>query len=364
MWAAAMATLLVAILVIVAWSRPPEEPERRFEINTPARASAFALSPDGLTVTFVASPTVRAACGCVLSMPSPQTLWQGPKERGCRSGRPTGDPSASYRSRAQACEFERWLGADDHHESTAAGASWNRENTILYSASPGAPIRRIPATGGEPVAATRFEAEQRDQPALPSRSAPLSLLRDWPTRHAWHSPRSVGGRVEPPARRCRRPCRLYASERTPAVRPGGKAPRPALRCRPIGVEWEPVGHRRTRHDWDGRHRVRGRAVRVSQAPSDSGQRQLIWVNRKGQELQKVVYADTMPLGPALSHDGRRVAVFRLTDSNVDIWAYAVERRTWDRLTVHAGDDIYPLWSLMTLKSSSARDDRWTCTGRA
>jgi len=74
------------------------------------------------------------------------------------------------------------------------------------------------------------------------------------------------------------------------------------------------------------------------------QRQLTWVSRKGEELQRVVYADTMALGPALSHDGRRIAVFRLTDSNADIWAYAVERRTWDRLTVHAGDDIYPLWS--------------------
>ena len=79
-------------------------------------------------------------------------------------------------------------------------------------------------------------------------------------------------------------------------------------------------------------------------PPVGGQRQLTWVNRKGEELQKVVYTDTMALGPALSYDGRRIAVFRLTDSNADIWAYAVERRTWDRLTVHAGDDIYPLWS--------------------
>ena len=41
MWAAAVATLLVAILAIVALNRPPEEPERRFEINrlhAPARS--------------------------------------------------------------------------------------------------------------------------------------------------------------------------------------------------------------------------------------------------------------------------------------------------------------------------------------
>ena len=54
MWAAAVATLLVAIFAIVALNRPPEEPERRLELNLPPRTSAFALSPDGLTVTFVA----------------------------------------------------------------------------------------------------------------------------------------------------------------------------------------------------------------------------------------------------------------------------------------------------------------------
>ena len=54
MWAAAVATLLVASFAIVALNRPPGEPERRLEINLPPRTSAFALSPDGLTVTFVA----------------------------------------------------------------------------------------------------------------------------------------------------------------------------------------------------------------------------------------------------------------------------------------------------------------------
>ena len=70
----------------------------------------------------------------------------------------------------------------------------------------------------------------------------------------------------------------------------------------------------------------------------------MWVDLKGQELQKVVYPDTMALGTALSRDVRYVAVFRVTNGNVDIWSYFVERRQWDRVTVHAGDDIYPLWS--------------------
>jgi hypothetical protein len=79
-------------------------------------------------------------------------------------------------------------------------------------------------------------------------------------------------------------------------------------------------------------------------PEDSGQRELTWFGRDGSELKRVVYADRMTLGPALSHDGRRIGVFRSTDGNVDIWSYDVERGTWDRMTDHPGDDIYPLWS--------------------
>ena len=78
--------------------------------------------------------------------------------------------------------------------------------------------------------------------------------------------------------------------------------------------------------------------------ADSGQRQLVWVDRSGREIEKVVYPDTAAQGPSLSRDGRRVAVFRHANGNTDIWSYDTARRTWDRVTVDSGDDIYPLWS--------------------
>jgi WD40 repeat protein len=76
----------------------------------------------------------------------------------------------------------------------------------------------------------------------------------------------------------------------------------------------------------------------------SGQRQLVWVDRSGKELEKVVYPDIASQGPSLSHDGRRVAMFRSVNGNMDIWSYEMERRTWERVTFDSGDDIYPLWS--------------------
>ena len=76
----------------------------------------------------------------------------------------------------------------------------------------------------------------------------------------------------------------------------------------------------------------------------SGQRQLTWVDRSGRETDKEVYPDTSALGPSLSPDGRRVAVYRYVNGNMDIWFYETSRRTWDRVTFDAGDDIYPVWS--------------------
>src|SRR5205823_1248339 len=59
------------------------------------------------------------------------------------------------------------------------------------------------------------------------------------------------------------------------------------------------------------------AYRTSAA--DSGQRQLVWVDRSGREFNKVVYPDTSNVGPAHTHDGRHVAVYRLVNGNMDIW---------------------------------------------
>jgi Tol biopolymer transport system component len=56
-----------------------------------------------------------------------------------------------------------------------------------------------------------------------------------------------------------------------------------------------------------------------------------------------VYPDTSNVGPSLSHDGRRIAVYRLTNGNMDIWTYDTRSHAWDRITQHPGDDIWPLW---------------------
>jgi serine/threonine protein kinase len=87
------------------------------------------------------------------------------------------------------------------------------------------------------------------------------------------------------------------------------------------------------------------AVLVAQKGTDSGISQLLWFNRKGQEIGTA--ADPGVYGNiALSPDGRKVAVDQ-TDTvsqNTDIWTYDLADRGAKRLTFNRAIDSIPLWS--------------------
>ncbi len=73
--------------------------------------------------------------------------------------------------------------------------------------------------------------------------------------------------------------------------------------------------------------------------------QLKWFDRTGREHSVIPVQE--PLGfPAVSHDGRRVAV-EVRDSNTgnsDIWVYDIERGVGHRVTTHHGREHLPHWS--------------------
>ena len=61
----------------------------------------------------------------------------------------------------------------------------------------------------------------------------------------------------------------------------------------------------------------------------SGSRQqLTWVDRDGTALGTLGEPDDILLAPRLSPDGRRVAVGRIVQGNVDIWLLDGARRRW------------------------------------
>jgi dipeptidyl aminopeptidase/acylaminoacyl peptidase len=226
------------------------------------------------------------------------------------------------------------------------GGAWNDDGTMILSTNPGTPILRVPAGGGEPTPVTRF-----DSPQQRSHSSPQFL----PDQHHFlffvtGSTEARGvyiGQLESPDTK-----RLFDAD-TPAVYASNGQ---LLFVRDEKLLAQPFDSVRLETRGDAvpiaEHMNAGTALSASAAgpvvyrtPSpDSGQRQLVWTDRSGGVTDTVIYQDTTSPGPALSHDGRRVALFRYANGNMDIWSYETVRRTWDRLTFDAGDDIFPLWS--------------------
>jgi len=74
------------------------------------------------------------------------------------------------------------------------------------------------------------------------------------------------------------------------------------------------------------------------------QRELVWVDREGRAGQ---IAGRPRLGldsPAISPDGRRVAVTAYENENADTWIQDLARGTWSRLVTGPQDETSPAWS--------------------
>ena len=227
-----------------------------------------------------------------------------------------------------------------------AGGAWNSDGTIVFSPSPGRPILRVSAEGGEPSAATRFESPQHGSHSspqfLPDGRHFLFFVRGSPEARGVYVGQLDGLDAE----------RLFDAD-APAVYAASGHLLFIREGRLLAQDFDP-DRLELRGDAfpTGEHVTARTTLSASAAgpivyrtPSaDSGQRQLVWVDRSGREIERVVYPDTAAQGPSLSRDGRRVAVFRRANGNTDIWSYERGRGAWDRITFDSGDDIYPLWS--------------------
>jgi Tol biopolymer transport system component len=70
---------------------------------------------------------------------------------------------------------------------------------------------------------------------------------------------------------------------------------------------------------------------------------LAWLDRTGRELAEVAPAADFR-GPALSPDGRRIAIRRTDAQNLDVWVIDPARGTTTRFTFEPGADGNPVWS--------------------
>ena len=71
--------------------------------------------------------------------------------------------------------------------------------------------------------------------------------------------------------------------------------------------------------------------------------QLVWYDRSGKELARLG-APSARQAPALSPNGRQIAVTRVVDGNRDIWLVDIARNVYSRFTFDAASDNDPIWT--------------------
>jgi serine/threonine-protein kinase len=71
--------------------------------------------------------------------------------------------------------------------------------------------------------------------------------------------------------------------------------------------------------------------------------ELVWVDRAG-EAEPLFDNGQRFFDPRLSPDGSQLALTSFSGPNNDIWVLDLERRSFDRLTSHPGEELVPVWS--------------------
>jgi Tol biopolymer transport system component len=348
-WAAAAMALLAVVLGVWVVRPLPAAGEVRLEISVPVSIRpSVDVSPDGQLVAFTARTEGREQLWI-----RPLTADQATPLRGTNGAYgPFFSPDGRSIGFFADMKLKRINLEDGSVQVIASntavpfGGSWNRQGVILYSSNPGSPLWRVSEAGGEPVAATRFNARQGAHVSpvfLPDGRHFLFFVLAPAEERGVH----VGQLDSLESRR------LFAAEGPAVYAPaagrllflrGGKILQQPFDPGQLTLAGSPEPF--VDVDQPGAILAASEAgpIVYRRPLADSGQRELTWFDRDGRELRRVVYPDRMALGPALSNDGRRVGVFRSMEGNTDIWSYDVERGTWDRLTDHPGDEIYPLWS--------------------
>jgi Tol biopolymer transport system component len=355
--AALLATPAIRYLRLV----PP--PETRLDIVTPATddPTSFALSPDGRQIIFVAPGEggISRLWLRPLSATSAQPLT------GTEDARlPFWSPDSRSVGFFTNSELQRLdLGGGAPRTLAAAGygmgGAWNADGVILFSPALGAPLQRIPATGGSAVAATKLAAKQVAQ------GVPVFLPdgRHFLFSVAGSSPDTTGiylatlGTTDVQ--------RLTAAESSSAYLPSGWL----LWVQPGGnLVAQRLDLKRQRLTGDPVTIAGGVAVEASDAFSvsatglvayrtgaDGGgmrlaprmgggnvRRQMTWFDRTGKPREVLGDPDQTIGYPSLSPDGQRAAVQRTVQGNTDIWLLDATRTS--RLTFDPAVDIYPVWS--------------------
>ena len=350
--------LIVAAVVAVAvaayalrsfWFTQPAQTELRAEIPTPSTLTPlqFALSPDGRYIVFVASGD------------GPPRLWL--RALDSTDARPLAgtdgaeDPFWSPDSKSIAFFASRVLyriGIADRTRQTiamtpggGAGGTWSPDGTIMFGQGLSFPLWQVAASGGDPATVTTLQSGQgghRFPQFLPDGRGFLFYVTGRGDTAGIFA--SLDGRA---------PTRLTAADTSGAFLPpdhvvfvrdgllvaqrlnlsvGELTGEPVTLA--VGVGFDARGRGGFSVSSDGR---------VAYRTGGNPRSQLTWRTRSGKaEVAGVEPDDSAYLD--LSPEGRRVAVQRVVDNNLDVWLTDLERGGSSRFTYDTANDQLPTWS--------------------
>jgi len=350
--AAALFAAVAAVTLVVHFREKPSAPAApvRFQISSPENATPYlSVSPDGSKLAFNAGGR----------------LWVHFLESGewrdltAAVGVPFWSPDSrfiGYSSQGKLKKIEATGGPPQTVAGSPATGAWNQDGLIVLCA--GAPLSRVPASGGVPVPVTALDPARQE-----THHFGPSFLPDG--RHFFYT-------------------RYSSDERKSAIYLGSVDAKPEQQSsKPlIASSWQAVyapsadpstgyllfirdGALMAQPFDNGRLELKGQAVPVAEQGGigDNGTgswaafsasagvlayraeevSRLRWFDRNGSQLGNVG-----PVGeyfdPAISPDGHAVAVSMRTANHWDIWVFDLVRGTSSRLTFGGGDHYNPTWS--------------------
>jgi Tol biopolymer transport system component len=354
-WASLVAIVILAAGGIFVWLRDSASsraslPEMRLEITTPPRhdPGSFAISPDGRRLVFAATADGHSS----LWLRAIDTL-AAERLAGTEGAiHPFWSPDSRSLGFFASGKLKRLdLGAGTPQTLADApaglGGTWNRAGVILFSSRTGTPLLRMPASGGDAIAATRI--------------APAQVAHQWPQflpdgrrflfvagGSADISGTYLGSLDTPETKRLvERPATYAEPGWLLMVRDGTLVARrfdpgraelvddPASIGSPVGAEIGPGQPR-------GMFSISQTGL-LAYSAAAATVTQLTWFDRSGTRLGTLGPRDANALlDPALAPDGHRVAVRRTVDGNTDIWLIDDARMT--RFTFDPSLEQAPTWS--------------------
>ena len=344
--------LLVAAVGIpaVIHLREAPAPEWRLQIETPPTTVPldFALSPNGRYIVFVASgPSSRAAQLLYLraldnTSPKPIVGTDGARH-------PFWSPdsrSIGYFAKEKLFRIDITGGPPRPLADAplGQGGAWNADGTILFAPNTVSPLWRVPASGGEPAAATRLDSPRHKNHRFPSFLPDARQFLVYVEGEPEVSGIYLGALEDGALKRLTAadsaatylpPDRVVFVQQGALVAQQLNASRGELIDDPVTLAHSNDSSTTPRTgfstSWTGiiAHRVGGGSrVRTT------------WFDRTGKMLEQLASMNA----PELSSEERYLAGDRTIDGNRDAWIVDFVRGGSTRLTTHPAVDGFPVWS--------------------